>query len=112
MTTHFVEKSSGSVLVRFRDRNDQPITPTSAKYTITDDAGNVINNKEDIAISSLATQVELLLSGDDLAISSGFAGVSEERILTIEATYDSDLGNDLPLNEQAIFYVDQLIAIT
>jgi hypothetical protein len=71
-STHFIEESSGCVTIRFRDRDDQPVTPNGANWTLTDEDGAVINSRENILISSPATQEEILLQGDDLAISSGF----------------------------------------
>jgi hypothetical protein len=112
LSTHFVEKSSGSIIIRFRDRDNQPVAPVSATWTLTDNDGDVINSREDVAISSPATQEEILISGDDLAISAGFSGTAEKRIFTVEAIYNSDLGNDLPLKEQAVFYVDALVAVS
>jgi len=52
------------------------------------------------------------LSGDDLALSAGFAGNAEKRIFTVEATYNSDLGVGLPLRDQLEFPVFNLGAIT
>lgn len=111
LSTHFVEESSGSIIIRFRDRDDQPVQPTSATWTLTETDGTVINNREDVSIGTPATQEEILISGDDLALSSGFSGKAEEKIFTVEAVYDSDLGSDLPLNEQCTFYVDALVAV-
>jgi predicted NAD/FAD-dependent oxidoreductase len=110
-STHFIEESSGCVTIRFRDRDDQPVTPNGANWTLTDEDGAVINSRENILISSPATQEEILLQGNDLAISSGFSGTAEKRIFTVQASYDSDLGNGLPLNDQLVFYVDALIAV-
>ena len=111
LTTHFVEESSGSILIRFRDRDDQPVQPTSATWTLTEEDGTVINSREDVIISSPATQEEILLSGDDLALSNGFIGTAEAKIFTVEAVYTSDLGSGLPLTEQCTFYVDALVAV-
>ena len=112
LTTHFVEKSSGSIIIRFRDRDDQPVIPNLAAWTLSDENGNAINDREDVSIGSPATQVEILLKGDDLALSSNFSGISEMRVFLVEGTYDSDLGSDIPLKEQCFFYVDNLNAVT
>jgi predicted NAD/FAD-dependent oxidoreductase len=111
LSTNLGEESSGSIVIRFRDRDDQPVTPNGANWTLTDEDGTVINSRENVVISSPATQEEILLQGNDLTISSGFTGVAEKRIFTVQASYDSDLGSGIPLNEQATFYIDALVAV-
>lgn len=106
------EKSSAFITITFKDRTDQLVTPTAAIWSLTNSAGTAINSRSEIAIGSLATSVEVVISGDDLAISDGFTGNSEKRIFTVEAVYDSDIANDLPLKESLVFYVDNLVAIT
>ena len=106
------EESSFMITINFTDRNGQPVTPKTGTWTLTDENGTIINSRDAEDISGLDTSVEIVLSGNDLAISADFTGVSEKRIFTVKATYDSDLANDLPLNESLIFYVDNLVAIT
>lgn len=106
------EKSTGVATCAFKDENGQAVTPTSATWTLSDTSGTVINSREDVVISSLDTSVDIVLSGDDLAISAGFAGDAEERVLTVEAVYDSDLGSDLPAKAECHFYIENLAAIT
>ena len=107
-----VEKSTYVVTLAFKDEDNDPVTPASGTWTLTDEDGTVINSREDIEISGLSTSNDVVLSGDDLAVSSGFAGVSEKRIFTFEGTYNSDLGVGLPLKDQLIFPVYNLGAIT
>ena len=107
-----VEKSTYIVTLTFKDEDNDPVTPASGTWTLTDEDGDVINSREDVAISGLSTSNDVVLSGDDLAVSPGFAGVSEKRIFTFEGTYDSDLGAGLPLKDQLVFPVYNLGAIT
>jgi len=107
-----VEKSTYIVTLTFKDEDNDPVTPATGTWTLTDEDGTVINSREDVAIGSLDTSVDVVLSADDLAVSSGFTGVSEKRIFTFEGTYNSDLGVGLPLKDQLIFPVYNLGAIT
>lgn len=111
LSTHFVEESSGSIIIRFRDRDDQPVVPTAAKWTLTEESGTVINGRQDVSIATPSTMEEILLKGADLALSTSFQGTSEKKIFTVQATYDSDLGSDIPLNDQCEFFVDALVAV-
>ena len=107
-----VEKSTFVIEVAFKDEDGQPVQPNSATYTLTDEAGAIINSIDDAVISPLATIVEIVLKGDDLELSDGFVGNAEWRVLLIEALYNSDLGTGLPLNDFCKFPVVNAIAIT
>jgi hypothetical protein len=106
-----VEKSTYIVTMNFFDENGDAIAPASATWTLTDGDGSVINGKEDVALSGLAAEMSVVLSGDDLALADGFSGNSERRIFTLKATYNSDLGAGLPLLDQLEFPVYNLGAI-
>jgi hypothetical protein len=107
-----VEKSTYIVTCAFTDEDNGPVVPATGTWTLTDEDGSVINTREDEVISGLASSVDIVLSGNDLAISAGFTGVSEKRIFTFEGTYNSDLGVGLPLRDQLIFPVYNLGAVT
>jgi len=71
----------------------------------------VINSRQDVVISSLAASVDVVLSGADLAVDTGFAGAAQERTFTVEAVYTSSLGSGLPLTAACRFNVENLIAV-
>ena len=48
-----------------------------------------------------------MLRGDDLALQTG-EGDGAVRVVTIEATYDSLSGLDLPLRDSAYFHIQSL----
>jgi len=106
------EKGTAVIEVRFVDEDGQAVTPKTGTYTLTDDEGNVVNSRQDVAISNLASSVNIVLSGDDLQISSGFSGSADWRILTVEITYDSNYGTDLPQKDTLKFAVNNLTAVT
>jgi len=110
----FDEESSGSIVVEFEDRDGDDVIPTSIKWTLTTTDGvTIINEREQEDVETPAASIEILLSGDDLALLT--AEVSDRTVarkLTIEAVYDSDLGDDLPLNSEKSFSVRNLAYIT
>ena len=103
------EKSTKMIIVSFLDETETVEDVKTMKWTLTDIAGNVINSRKDIVVVDPGSVETIVLSGDDLAIVG--SGGNEERLLTVEATYDSTLGNDFPLNNEAIFTVIDLTAI-
>ena len=102
-----VEESTYVITVSFKDEDDNLITPDSATWTLSDTSGNIINNREDIVISALASSVDITLSGDDLAIQTGESGNYHNRIFTVEAIYGG-----LPLKDQLKFPVFNLTVVT
>jgi len=118
LTTTANEKSTAAITVSFTDENGDAVTPKTANWTLTDLDGNVINGKEQEDISSLDTSVTVVLSGNDLQIggSETLTTVNDVsflyRIFTVEATYDSDLGSDLPLKESCKFKLYNLEYVT
>ena len=101
------EESTAKVTVTFTDEDGASTTPTAVTWALTDAAGNVINSREDVAVTPAAS-VSFLLTGDDLAIGSN----GTQRVLLIEATYNSTLGSGVPLKSQATFRIQDLVAVT
>jgi hypothetical protein len=87
----------------FSDHDSEAVTPTAAIWSLTDEHGNVINERLDVAISPLAAAVDIALSGDDLKYSDG-----AKRIFTLEWTYVSDLGT-LSDRDQCEFAIENLV---
>ncbi len=77
----------------------------SLTWTLTDTSGNVVNNRQDVAISSPAASQDIILSGDDLAV-DGLSRVT--RVLTLAGTYTSDLGAGMPLTGGILFEIEPL----
>ncbi len=109
-TPKAVEKSTFIVTATFRDENKTLVVPDTMKWSLTDKDSTIINSRDGIVITSLASSVDIVLFGDDLAI---LAGKSEElRFLVLEGTYTSPLGVGLPLNDQLIFTVFNIRKVT
>jgi len=103
------EESNFTIPVSFFDEDENAITPKTGTWTLSDKRGTIINSREDVAISSLSTKIYITLSGDDLAITDS-TGVA--RVLTVKITYDSSYGNDLPLNQEATFSLEDLVNVS
>ena len=110
LATQVSEEGTAIFIVGFEDEDDQPVTPNSIKWKLTDGSGTVINNRDDVAVSP-ATQINIVLSGDDLPISNGFTGDAEKAFVTIYGTYNSNYGSNLPYNHQFDFPIADLVAI-
>ena len=109
MTTITSPKAeSGSTYVltcAFTDADGTEVTPTTVVWSLTDNNGNIINSRDDVSITP-GTSINIVLSGDDLLRSDGTV-----RKLTIDAVYNSSTyGTDLPLTEQATFYINDFVS--
>ena len=82
----------------------------SIHYTLTDKSGTVINSRNGES-ETPAASIDILLSGDDLAIQAGESYLGE-RILTVEAVYNSTEGTNLPLKAEVHFIVDNLVNVS
>lgn len=113
LTTVAQEKSTYIVTVAFADEDGSAVAPKTLVWSLTDASGNVINEREDEAVSSPAASNTIVLSGNDLAIQTSEASDDyASRRFIAEATYDSSLGNDLPVKAAASFAVENLDKVT
>lgn len=109
ITTPITEKGTAKFTVAFTDETGASVIPkTGLNWTLTDRAGTVINSRSAVVITPAAS-VTIVLSGADLAISASYAGVG--RVLTVQGTYDSDIGSALPLKEECWFWISDLVAV-
>lgn len=109
------EKSTFIIDVSFTDENDEATTPTAMVWSLTTTTGTIINSRDQVAVDpgDLASTISIVLSGDDLAMQSGETSYRfVKRLFIVEATYNSDLGNDLPINDDAEFTLKNLNVIT
>lgn len=107
LTLSAVDQSTYVVRCAFTDEDGVAAIPTEISWTLTDGAGEVVNSQEAVDIETPAATVDIYLSGLDLAPTGGTA----VRILTVEATYTSTVGDDLPLKAACRFLVEDLIAV-
>jgi hypothetical protein len=96
-----VERSSAVVIVSFYDYEPKLVTPKAGlNWSLYRPDGSYVNERQNVAVASDST-VRILLKGDDLPAGN--------LIFLIEGTYDSDLGQDIPLREEAEFYVERTV---
>lgn len=107
LETKAPEKGTYVITATYTDEDGNAVTPNAVTWTLTDKNGVVVNSREDVAISVPGTSNDIVLSGDDLAVDN--QGL--KRRFLIEGTYDSSLGSDLPLNEEAVFTIDDFVAL-
>lgn len=106
----FKELSTGVQPVNFADEDGSPVVPNAVTWTwSTKDGTTVINSREAVAVAAVSTSIDITLSGSDLAILADEAGRAEvDRLLTIEGTYNSSLGSNLPIKDEVELTIQNL----
>lgn len=105
------EESTLVITATFTDENGDEVIPQTANWTLSDLDGTVINSRTEVDLAAvLASEIDIALSGDDLALQS--ATDTGRRAFLIKATYNSALANDLPLNEETQFDINDFVKIT
>lgn len=110
ITQHIPEKSTAIFTVTMDNENGDPIVnPDSFKWSLTNEKGKIINGRKEVVGTPDGNgQVTIVLANDDTAVSSGFQGESELRVLLVECIYDAAVQNNTPDNDEAYFYIDRL----
>lgn len=104
------DRSSYYVTVDFFDEAAEPVPPITATWTLTDGNGNIVNQRDQIAIPGpVGTSTTIALSGDDIAYASDGTRADNTRNLTITATYVSTTtGTEMPLVTAVRFMVEDV----
>ncbi len=108
-----LEKGTFVVTASFEDENGNAVTPLTMTWTLTDKLGAVKNSRQDVAIGSLSSSVDVFLSGDDLAVTVGEDAEPEvyvERRLLFEGTYTSTDGTK-NLVDEVKFFIRKLVGV-
>jgi len=99
-----IKEGTYIITLNFIDEdNEDDLPPTTVLWTLQDPSGQVINNRED-ETETPAAEVNIVLSGDDLAIT----GQAAERILIVHGTYNSSYGNNLPYRKGFQFEIEDM----
>lgn len=97
---HAVERSSILFVVKFFDLESNAVTPNDdITWSLYRPGGEYINGKESVSVSPPAEKVNIVLSGEDLP--------NGEVVLLVECTFNSTLGFNLPLRQEATFRVER-----
>ena len=111
LTGRAVEEGSVGVKITILDEDGDGVTPSAATWTLTDLSGNVIDTRTDIAITPLASEMTVLLKGDNLALTSQ-SSAYEMRLFTFEGTYDPGDASATPIKESGEFPVYNMTVVT
>jgi hypothetical protein len=98
------EQSTYPVVVACLDETGAPVVPNDWRWTLLKPNGDIVNGREDVTLTP-AFEMTVLLFADDLAVEDG---ETRTRTLLVEGSYDSDLGNDLPLRDSVNFRIKDL----
>lgn len=104
LTGKAVRGGSVGMKITIVDENGDALTPTAATWTLTDLEGTVINSRTDVAITPLASEMTVILSGNDLPIADT-ANEYEIKLFTFEGTYDPGDASAAPIRESGEFPV-------
>lgn len=107
LSTLAVEESTYVITATFTDEDGTSVVPSSVTWTLTDNRGNVINSRSAVSATPAAS-IDIVLTGDDLAIGTN----GTDRVVTIDATYNSDAGTGLKLKEECEFSIHNLLNVT
>lgn len=110
LTEEAVEESTYVVTLTFTDAGGVAVTPDALTWSLTTPAGTVINARAGV-VATPDTSVALVLSGDDLTMQAGETG-TVRRLLTVQATYSSTEGANLPLRDEYLFNLRPLVLVT
>lgn len=110
LETHATEKSTFIITASFKDAAGSAVVPNSVIWTLSDKSGIIVNDRSGIS-ETPGSSIDIVLFGNDLAIQDGETNIGE-RVLTIEATYNSTEGSNLPLKAEVYFIVDNLKIVT
>ena len=94
-----VDGSTYKITMNFTDTNGDAVAPKTLTWSLLDSDEAIVNDRDAVVESVMASTMVVVLSGDDITVSAGFSGLSEDRWFTIAGTYDSDLGTDKPLTD-------------
>lgn len=103
------EKSTYVITLTFTDAAGATVTPSAVSWSLTDLAGAVINSRSEV-VAVPAETVLVVLSGLDLAMQAGEGGVVQ-RLLTVQATYTSTEGSNLPYKAEYLFNLHPLVVV-
>lgn len=107
------EGDDGAIELVFTDEVDNAVVPISAKYTLYDETTkDVLNSRENVVLSGLASTMYLLLTPDDNIIHNDPNGVEEIHVVEVEFVYNSSLGNDRKRRKPFRFIVKNLVKVS
>lgn len=106
------ERSTCLIRLGPLDEAGEAATLTSLAWTLTNEAGVVINARSNIALTGPAlVDPVLVLTGLDLAVEAGEGLELVYRRITLVGTYDSDRGTGLAITEELYLPIKPLVKV-
>lgn len=108
LTTVAKENGSLELTVALTGANGAAVTPLTFLWTWTDTIGNVINSRQNVAVTGgdLGEEITIKLNGDDLPV----AGVAQAvYVLSVLATYLDADGDTKNITDAVEVPVDRII---
>ncbi|MFH2012501.1 MAG: hypothetical protein ABIJ37_07385 [Pseudomonadota bacterium] len=104
-----IENSVYGIAVSFLDSDNNPATPKTLTWSLTDGGGIVINSRKDVVVADPESTENIILKGDDLQMQDSNS-TRELRLLLVSGTYDDAvLGADCPVREEISFFVKNYV---
>lgn len=108
LETQAPEEGAYSIALTFKDEAGTALIPTTLTWTLTDEAGTVINSRTAVSLTPAAT-TKVVMSGNDLTVTDT---KKRRRIVTLNGTYTSTYGTGLPLTEEIRFTIRDMKKVT
>ena len=102
------EESTFIINVQITDDEDAQVIPNEMTWTLTDKQNNVVNERDGVSFAVPAESMDIVLQGDDLGLD---VVTDRMRILTVEGTYNSDAGSNLPFKDACKFFIRDLDSV-
>ena len=99
------EEGTFVINIATTDEDGAAENPITLVWRLTNSAGTVINSRSAESISSPTSSEDVVLSGSDLVLLSTEIDKKVKRFFTVTGTYNSTLGNGLPLRGRCRFYI-------
>lgn len=110
LSTRAPEEGTYVITAAFTDEAGAAVVPNAGlTWTLTDMLGVVVNSRSAVAIAS-ASSINIVLTNNDLAMSASYLG--NMRVVTIQGTYNSSLGSNLPISKEVRFVIENFVAVS
>jgi len=103
------ENGTAEFTIVFKDTQGNSIVPVTAAWQLMYPDGSIVTGEGDVERSFANGSFSgntVAVYGADLAITGD--GDTAKRIFALQVTYNSDLGNGLPLNDEYVFSIKRL----
>jgi hypothetical protein len=102
------EGTTPTIEVTFTDEAGDEVTPTAVTWSLSDVNGNIINERENVEVSTITSAtVSITLSTVDTALSGTETDYDDyKRYISIRGVYNSSYGNGLVAIKEGMFTID------